>query len=111
MTRHDPIQSMGDMLAYAEKAVHFMKGKTRADLDEDDMLSLATSHALEIIGEAAGRVPQEVRDQYPQLPWKEIIGTRNRLAHGYDAVDMRVLWDILTLDLPPLIDQLRQAVD
>jgi len=111
MTRHDPDQSMRDMLDYAQKAVRFMEGKTRVDLDEDEMLSLATSHAVEIIGEAAGRVPQDVWNQYPEIPWKEIVGTRNRLAHGYDAVDMRVLWDILTLDLPPLIEQLKVIVE
>lgn len=68
MTRHDPEQSMRDMLEYARKVVRFMDGKTRDDLDKDDMLALTVSRAVEIVGEAACRVSHEVRDQYPQLP-------------------------------------------
>ena len=111
MTRHDPATSMRDMLLYAPKAVRFMEGKTRTELDKDEILGLATTRVVESIGEAASRIPPNVREQHPQLPWKEIIGTRQRLAHGYDAVDLRVLWDILSLDLPPLIEQLRAIVE
>jgi uncharacterized protein with HEPN domain len=65
---------------------------------------------LEIIGEAANRVPDENRAEYPQLPWLQMIGLRNRLIHGYDSVDFDILWVIIQKDLPDLIGQLEEII-
>ena len=108
MTRHDPIASMGDMLDYAEKAVRFVEGKSRSDLDADEMLMLALVRAVEVVGEAANRVPQGIQLEYPQIPWSQIIGTRHRLIHGYDILAPDILWDTIKDDLPPLIEALRE---
>lgn len=70
------------------------------------MLNLALVRLLEIVGEAAGRVPPEVRAECPQIPWPQIVSLRNRLIHGYDAVDFDILWQIIATDLPPLIQAL-----
>ena len=110
MTRHDPMQSMGDMLDYARKAVRFIEGKSRSDLDHDEILMLALSRAVEIVGEAANRIPREVQQQYPTIPWPNVIGTRHRLIHGYDLLDADVLWDTIVDDLPPLIVELEKIV-
>ena len=98
------------MLDYALKAVQFTQGRSRADLDADEMLAMATIHLIEIIGEAARTVSGELRDRYPGVPWDLIIGTRNRLSHGYIDVDLDVIWAIVTKDLPPLIGQLEQLI-
>lgn len=82
------------------------RGKSRADLDTDRKLNLSLVRLLEIVGEAAGRVPKPEQDRYPAIPWTEIISLRNRLIHGYDQVDFDILWTILTEDLPPLIGAL-----
>lgn len=111
MTRHDPIQSMRDMLDYAEKAVRFVEGKSRLDLDTNEMLMLALIRAVEVIGEAANRVPPDIQQQHLNIPWPKIIGTRHRLIHGYDLMDADVLWDTIRDDLPPLIEQLRAIVE
>jgi uncharacterized protein with HEPN domain len=58
---------------------------------------------LEIVGEAAGRVPQEVCARHPEIPWPQIVSLRNRLIHGYDSVDFDILWQIINGDLPALI--------
>ncbi|MCX5647553.1 MAG: DUF86 domain-containing protein [Planctomycetota bacterium] len=58
---------------------------------------------LEIIGEAANRVPATDRERYAQVPWEQIIGLRHRLIHAYDRVDFDILWQIVTRDLPPLV--------
>ncbi len=79
------------------------RGKTRAQLDSDRQLNLALTRLLEIIGEAAARTPQEERSRYPAIPWVQVVGLRNRLIHGYDSVDLDILWQIVTRDLPPLI--------
>ena len=61
---------------------------------------------LEILGEAARRVPDSIRGSHPSIPWRQIVGTRDRLIHGYDQVDLEVLWIIVQSQLPPLIAQL-----
>lgn len=61
---------------------------------------------LEIVGEAASRVPADERTKCPSIPWTQIVGLRNRLIHGYDSVDFDILWESLTQDLPPLIAEL-----
>ncbi len=71
------------------------------------MLELALTHLLEIIGEAAARISEETQSRYPQIPWRQIIGLRNRLIHGYDVVDLDILWDIADQDLPSLIAELK----
>jgi len=82
--------------------------KIRKDLESDRILSLALVRLLEIIGEAANRVSKEGRMRYPQIPWLPIVSLRNRLIHGYDSVDMDILWGIIKGDLPPLIAELER---
>jgi uncharacterized protein with HEPN domain len=91
------------MLDHAREAVTLVRGKSRADVDDDRLLELALVRLLEVIGEAASRVPDEDRTRYTGIPWPQIVGLRNRLIHGYDAVDMDILWQIIEYDLPPLI--------
>jgi uncharacterized protein with HEPN domain len=63
-----------------------------------------------VVGEAAGRVSQGIRNQHPQIAWEQIVGLRNRLIHGYDQVDHDILWAIVQNDLPPLIAELERSL-
>jgi uncharacterized protein with HEPN domain len=65
---------------------------------------------LEIVGEAASRVPAGERAKYSGIPWAQIVGLRNRLIHGYDNVDFDILWQIVTQDLPPLVAELEKLL-
>ena len=94
------------MLDSAQKAVNFAKNRPRQDLESDEMLSLALVRLLEIIGEAAKAVPQDIKNIYPDIAWRDIGRTRDRLIHGYYDVDLDIVWDIVTNDLPPLIQAL-----
>ena len=94
------------MLDSAREAVGLIKDKSRQDLDADRILSLALVRLLEIVGEAASRVTISTRKIYAEMPWAQIVSLRNRLIHGYDAVDLDILWKILVEDLPALIAQL-----
>jgi uncharacterized protein with HEPN domain len=74
------------------------------------MLNLSLVHLLEIIGEAARGISQESRDAHPEIAWKKMAGMRDRLIHGYYDVDMGVVWETVTKDLPPLISQLEKVL-
>jgi uncharacterized protein with HEPN domain len=99
------------MLDHALEVVAMTKGKKRADLDKDRQLNLALVRLLEIIGEAASRAPKEEQARYADISWSEIISLRNRLIHGYDTVDFDILWQIVSQDLPGLIESLRKVLD
>jgi uncharacterized protein with HEPN domain len=98
------------MLDFAQKAVKFTRGKSRDDLDSNEMLALATIHLIEMLGEASRNISTEIERSYPEVPWEQISGTRNRLAHGYIDVDLDIIWTIITCDLPPLIKQLKRII-
>lgn len=98
------------MLDYAQKAIAISRGRKRSDLDEYLTFNLVLSRAVEVIGEAADRVPEEILEDHPEIAWAEIIGMRNRLIHGYDDVDVDFLWSVVQNDLPKLIGQLKRIL-
>ncbi len=110
MSQRNTMISLRHMMDHALEAVAMAAGRSRADLDQDRQFNLALVRLLEIIGEAASRVPQEEQVRYAEIPWPEIIGLRNRLIHGYDAVDFDILWQIVSNDLPPLIAELEKIL-
>lgn len=97
---------MRHMLDSAREATGLIENQERGNLDTDRLLSLALVRLLEIVGEAASRITSPTRLQYPNIPWAQIVSMRNRLIHGYDAVDLDILWKILSVDLPALITEL-----
>lgn len=110
MSETDPIARLGHMLDAAKTARQFAHGRTRAELEADEMLALAIVRLLEVIGEAASAVPEAIRMRAPKIPWKDIGGTRNRLVHAYFDVDLDIMWEIVTRDLPPLIVELERLL-
>ncbi|MCC6680565.1 MAG: DUF86 domain-containing protein [Phycisphaeraceae bacterium] len=106
MTRRDDTIRLRHMLDYAHSVRRLAEGCQRADLEHDEKLRLALVRAVEVNGEAAVRVTESMQQSHPDIPWRQIIGTRHRLIHGYDQVDLDLLWRIATDDMPPLIDQL-----
>jgi len=110
MSRDDPQVRLRHMLAYATEAVALMRDRRRADLDINRALGLAVLRCLEIVGEAASRIPVAIQQSYPKIPWPQIIGMRNRLVHGYDIVDYDIVWSTVAQDLPPLIAELEKIL-
>ncbi|HEX6370945.1 MAG TPA: HepT-like ribonuclease domain-containing protein [Longimicrobium sp.] len=92
------------------QALEFAVDRSRADLDTDAMLMLALTRLLEIIGEAAKNVSAPTRALAPGIPWREIAGTRDRIAHGYFDINLDTVWHILTLDLPKLERELDHLI-
>jgi uncharacterized protein with HEPN domain len=110
MSKHDPKVRLLHMRDFEQKAVQLTAGKTRADLEQDEVLRLAVTRLLELVGKAATHIPTEVREKNPEVPWPKIVSMRNRLIYGYDEVDYAVLWDALTFNLPELLRQLERAL-
>lgn len=108
MSRRDPAVALGQMLGHAHEAMDIASGRTRTDLDDDRLFNLALTRLLEIIGEAANRVPADIRAANPSIPWAQLIALRNRLIHGYDTVDFDILWRIVEDDLPGLAAALEE---
>jgi uncharacterized protein with HEPN domain len=94
------------MLEAARKASQIISGKTQDELASDEVSTLATLRLLEILGEAAKAISDDVRQRNPDILWREIARTRDRLIHAYFDVDLDIVWNILTVDLPPLITSL-----
>ena len=105
MQKHDKIrfQHMQDAI---EEAMSFVKNRSRESLDKDRMLVLALMKDIEIVGEAASRISKEVRLATPEIPWANIIGMRNRLTHAYFDIDLDILWQTVSHDLPDLATKL-----
>ena len=106
MSRRDPAVRLRHMRDYARKALDLTAGLARQDVDRDEVLRLALTHLVELVGEAASHVPPEQRQRYSEVPWAKVVGMRHRLIHGYDLVDYDILWDTIRHDLPGLIEQL-----
>lgn len=83
-------------------AARFVKGRTRADLEHDEMLLFALVRAVEIVGEAAGKISVETRAAIQEVPWSAAAAMRNRLVHAYFDVDRDVLWNTVVEALPAL---------
>lgn len=98
------------MLDASTEILEFTRDKNREDLVNDRKLNLSVVHLLEIIGEAASGISTEAQDNYPQIPWKVIIGMRNRLIHGYFDIDLEIVWKTVTQDIPPLIPELEKII-
>lgn len=108
-TRTDIIR-LQHMMDAAREALEFVRGKTRADLDQKRQLVLSLIKSIEIIGEAASQVSASCRKQSKQIPWQRIIGMRHRLVHGYFSIDATIVWNTIVHELPALVAQLQALV-
>jgi uncharacterized protein with HEPN domain len=99
------------MLDAAETAIQFVHNRERSELDQDRMLLFAVVRAVEVLGEAANKVSTATRQQYANLPWRAASAMRNRLIHGYFDIDKDVVWNTVTLELPPLAESLRTILN
>lgn len=90
----------------AEKAVGYADGRDRADLDDDELLRLALTKLVEIVGEAAKQVSDPTQAEHPEVPWPQAARMRDRLVHHYFDIDLDILWATVTADLPALLDTL-----
>jgi len=98
------------MVDAAREALQFIEGKSQEDLARDRQLALSLVKCLEIVGEAASKVSEQTRRTIPAIPWRSVVGMRNRLIHGYYDIDLARVWDTVNHNLPPLVETLQRAI-
>lgn len=109
----DPAERLHDILEAIGAIERYSKCEKRA-FERDELLQTWFVRNLQIIGEAARTVPEEVRKRAPAIPWPQISGMRNILVHGYFEIDTDLVWDAVTRDVPalkPAIEQLLASLD
>jgi len=97
-----------DMIGFAERVIAYTEGLDQERFVASGLNYDATIRNLELIGEAATNIPDEVRQQYPQIPWRMMVATRNKLIHGYLGIDNDTLWSIIQGDVPVLLQELQK---
>ena len=97
-----------DIIRSAELITDFTKDIDFDSFSKDLKTRYAVIRCFEVMGEAAKRIPDEIRNKYPAIPWKIISAMRDRLIHGYDVVDDSVLWKTIVLDLTDLLQNLKK---
>ena len=103
-------QALEDMLGAVRKAVGYAQGTTRESLPLVPMRLDALLYEIVVLGEAARRLSPEVRAAHPEIPWREIIGMRSVITHGYDQIDDDELWEVIERDLPELMPKLETVL-
>lgn len=106
--RKDDAIRIQHIIMEAEEACAFAENMSLADFTKDRRTVKAIVRSVEIIGEAASKISDEIQNTYPEIPWKQIVGMRNRLIHVYFDIDYRMVWQTVKENLPPLIDKLKR---
>lgn len=98
-----------DIVDAMEKAEYILHDVGYDKFEDDFIINFAVVRALEIIGEATKRLPTAFREAYPDIPWKAMAGMRDRMIHGYDDINLQIVWDSVKHEIPrikPLIQQI-----
>jgi len=91
-----------DIISAMDKAMDFVKNISYEEFIQDDKTVFAVVRALEIIGEAAKNIPDDIRKNYPEIPWKDIAGMRDKVIHEYFGVKLSIVWRAVKEEIPPL---------
>lgn len=109
-TKRSHLDTLRDIANASAKAEKFLAGVTFAAFQANDEKAFAVVRALEIVGEAAKKIPVDFQARHPEIPWKEMVGMRNKVIHEYFSVDLEVVWKTVKQDLPALRERVRNVI-
>jgi uncharacterized protein with HEPN domain len=110
MTHRDTKDYLQDILKYAKEAVEFTDEITSVEFKKDKRTINAVTRSLEIVGEAARKIPSNFREQHKSIPWKQIVGMRDKLVHDYTGVDLDTVWKTARHFAPKLIKEIEKII-
>lgn len=93
---------------FAKRAMEYCAGLSKQDFEASQLVQDAVLRNVELIGEAAARIPAHVREAHPTIAWRQIVAMRNQLIHGYLGIDLDIVWDVVKVELPALLRQCEQ---
>ncbi len=108
--RRDVLDFLDDILGAMEAALEFTAGMDVEQFRRDRKTAFAVVRALEIVGEATKQIPESVRARYPNVPWRQMAGMRDRLIHGYATVDLDIVWQTVMQDITTARPRVREAL-
>ena len=111
MSKHDALVTLRQVEEFAAEACDLARGREREELDNDLSLRRHAERIVALIGEAANRLPADVRERHAEVPWRNMIGMRNRLIHGYEGVDYDVVWDVIAVRATALLAALPSIME
>ena len=111
MSAYDPGLTLRQIVELADEIAALVADRTRAELDVNREFHRALERCIELVGEAATRLPIAWRESHPQIPWRQIIAMRNVMIHGYDVVLPEVLWNVATSDVPKLCGEISALLE
>ena len=100
---------LDDMIRFSEQVLSYTAGFEQKDFEKDEKTYDAALRKLELIGESATHIPEDIRETFSEIPWRQIVATRNRLIHGYLGIDNDILWSIISDDIPALLTELKRV--
>ena len=110
MSRHDPKVTLRQAADHARRAQELCQANSLAEILSDWQKRAAFERVMEVIGEAVKRLPPELTRRYPAVDWRAIAGMRDRVSHGYDAIDYDLLWQAAERLVPGLLVTIEQML-
>lgn len=109
--KRDSADFLRDIIDSIDKIERFTKGFDFEEFAEDEKTVYAVIRALEIIGEATKNLPESLKKDYPEVPWKKMTGTRDKVIHGYFGIDTEVVWSTIKEDIPSVRALIEKILD
>lgn len=110
MRERDYGSYLEDIIEHMNYAEEFIKGMTFEEFADDRKTVLSVTKCIEIVGEAAKHVPDTTREKYPEIPWRDTAGIRDRLVHSYFKVNLEIVWATVTVEFPELRPMMENAL-
>jgi len=111
MSRREPELLLGDIIDSIQKIKKYTNGMSSKEFFDDDKTLDAVIRNFEIIGEAANKIPKEIKDNFQEVKWNRVRGFRNRIVHDYMGIDYEIVWEIILNDLGDLQGQIQKIID